>query len=204
MTDEPPSNDDAVVDGGHAAPSFPIPDAEWFRSETMSDETVIVARHPSVVVSISSYLFGGAVALLGMVLAVSIITNQLDNFIGTVPGILLPISGLVVLAGIAFGAWEHLSRTNTWYVVTDQQILYKTGVFNAHTDPIDFASVTEIDVERPFFLRPFGIGHIQVFAASTGGADLRLPSVPDVNVVVNTIKREKRKHGSSQRKKGTS
>jgi uncharacterized membrane protein YdbT with pleckstrin-like domain len=187
------------TDGGYTASdtsrSFPLPDARWFQDEVMPDETVIIAGHPSVVVSMPSYLFGGAVSLVGMVLTVSYLTGYLSQVLGSAPpATLLPIGALFVLGGIGFAVWEHITRTNTWYIVTDQQVIEKHGVFNANTDPIDFASVTEIEVDRPFYLRPFGIGHIRVYAASTAGADLVLPSVPNVGMMAKTLKREKRKH----------
>lgn len=149
------------------------------------DETVLIASHPSPVGHVAGYGGGALGVVAGFALAVA-------SFVGVVPGALLP-AGLGVAAVAALVAvWTHLRRITTWYVVTDRQVLVKRGVFDADTNPVDHASVREVEVDRPFHLRPFRVGNLRLFAASTDGPDLLLPHTPEVGAFASELTRRRR------------
>lgn len=163
----------------------PLPDAAWARSDVSDDETVLIASHPSLAGHVVGYV-GGA---LGTVAGFAVVVAA---FLGVLPGGLLAVGLGVAALAFLTAVWTHLRRITTWYVVTDRQVLVKRGVLDADTDPVDHGSVREVEVDRPFYLRPFRVGNVRVFAASTDGPDLLLSHTPEVGSFASELTRCRR------------
>jgi uncharacterized membrane protein YdbT with pleckstrin-like domain len=156
-----------------------LPDEGWVRSSIGGGERVLRVAHPHVVGSVPGYLLG----LAGFAVAAHTWPVTGLRLLGTLATVLTSLS-LVV--------GTHLRRVNTWYVVTDEQVVVKRGVVSTSTNPIDLPSILEMEVRRPVYLRPLGVGHLRLLSASTDSVDVSLSFAPGLGEWVSSIKSRRR------------
>ena len=156
-----------------------LPDEGWVRSSIGGGERVLRVAHPHVLGSVPGYLLGFA----GFVVAAY-----------SWPATGLRLVGLVatLATSLSLVVGTHLRRVNTWYVVTDEQVVVKRGVVSTSTNPLALPSILELEVRRPVYLRPLGVGHLRLLSASTDGVDVSLSFAPALGEWVSTVKRRRR------------
>ncbi|WP_265111004.1 PH domain-containing protein [Halosolutus halophilus] len=104
-----------------------------------------------------------------------------------VPAFAVGIPLSIVLIGIVIIASEYLRVTNTHYVVTNQALYKKTGVFSRDVKRIEHAKVQDISYSQSAVGNHFGYGTVEVSTAGGSGVELAFQSVPDPRAVQGRI-----------------
>lgn len=104
-----------------------------------------------------------------------------------VPAFAVGIPLSIVLIGIVIIASEYLRVTNTHYVVTNQALYKKTGVFSRDVKRIEHAKVQDISYSQSAVGNHFGYGTVEVSTAGGSGVELAFKSVPDPRAVQGRI-----------------
>jgi uncharacterized membrane protein YdbT with pleckstrin-like domain len=140
------------------------------------DERVLWLTHPSIYTQLPGALVGAGLLAIGGAFALS---GALENVqLGPVEGS-VALLGLVPLALLAILP-DHLRRTSTYYVVTDRQVVRKSGIVRRDVDPIRLDQIADIEYTQSIWGRPLAIGDVQIMTPGTGGADMTLRNVPHI------------------------
>ena len=141
------------------------------------DEQVLWLTHPSIYTQLPGVLVGVGLVLIGGAVALSGVleTIQFGPVEGPVALLgLVPLALLVILP-------DHLRRASTYYVVTDRQVVKKSGIVRRDVDPIRLDQIADIEYTQSIWGRPLAIGDVQIMTPGTGGADMTLRSVPHIH-----------------------
>lgn len=71
----------------------------------------------------------------------------------------LIISFLFIIFIIKF---IELHRFKDWWAITNTSIIQSTGIFNKNVRDIDFSSISDLDLDQPFFKRILNYGNVNV------------------------------------------
>lgn len=104
-----------------------------------------------------------------------------------VPTFIVGIPLSIILVGIAIIVGEYLRVTNTHYVVTDQALYKKTGVFSRDVKRIEHGKIQDISYTQSAVGNYFGYGTVEVSTAGGSGVELSFKSVPDPRAVQRRI-----------------
>lgn len=64
------------------------------------------------------------------------------------------------IVAIPVAIWYYLVTKNNVYTVTSQRIKTSSGVFSKKLDDLEIYRIKDTRIEKPFFLRIFGLGNI--------------------------------------------
>jgi len=78
--------------------------------------------------------------------------NSLNSFA-------LIISFLFIILIIKF---TELHRFKDWWAITNTSIIQSTGILNKNVRDIDFSSISDLDLDQPFFKRILNYGNVNV------------------------------------------
>ena len=124
------------------------------------EETHFWSGSPSQWVNFNRYLLCGVV------------------FVGiTSVGILIPILLFLLIIPVSLACAYWLSIRSIRYEITDQRIIYTTGIFNRTTHFLEFFRVRDIKVDEPFGLRIVGRCNIYLLATDLTTPELKLWAV---------------------------
>lgn len=90
--------------------------------------------------------------------------------------------------GLLFFLWPPLARRNERYIVTNQRLIHRSGLFSTTTNEYRITDVRGIQTGQSFLEKLFGSGNIQFVAA---GGSITFKGVPDAQHVANTIRQQK-------------
>ena len=132
------------------------------KNETQTPETLFWSGSPSQWVNFNRYLFCGVVTL--GVASVGIFAPPL-------------LFLLILPVGLALGYWMTIRSVR--YDLTDQRIIYTTGIFSRTTQYLEFFRVRDMKVEEPFWLRMVGKCNIYLLTTDLTTPELKLWAVPN-------------------------
>ena len=98
----------------------------------------------------------------------------------------------VALLVLAWAAWlgsHYLQWLRTYFVVTDQRVLYRTGVIGRHGVEIPLDRVTDISYHQGIWERIIGVGDLDIESAGEEG-DTHFQNVRHPDDVQNEIYRQ--------------
>ena len=75
--------------------------------------------------------------------------------------------------------WQWLVIRNTIYELTTERLKLRRGVLNKELDEVELYRVRDYKLERPFFMRIFGLGHILLQTSDRSHPSVRLRAVRD-------------------------
>ncbi len=75
--------------------------------------------------------------------------------------------------------WQWLVIRTTVYELTSERLKLRRGVLNKHLDEVELYRVRDYQLEQPFFLRLFGLGHIVLQTSDRSHPTLRLRAIRD-------------------------
>jgi len=107
-----------------------------------------------------------------------------NNPLGFILSVILIVAfglGLIILL-----VW-YLRCKSQLLVVTDQGILFETGLLSKNRSELNFNSVRTIKVKQSFFNRIFGTGTVELYTAGDS-AEFVAHGLPDPNTVRDLIK----------------
>lgn len=79
------------------------------------------------------------------------------------------VVGVVVLAWVVWLALKYLAWARTYFVVTNQRVIYRTGVLSRHGSEIPLDRITNINFQQRIFERMIGAGNIEIQSAGEQG-----------------------------------
>ena len=103
-----------------------------------------------------------------------------------------PVAILVILWGVWLGL-KYLQWLRTYFVVTDQRVLYRTGVLARHGVEIPLDRITNINFHQGIWERIIGAGDLEVQSAGEEG-DTLFENVRHPDGVQHEIYREMEAH----------
>ncbi len=104
-----------------------------------------------------------------------------------VPVFIIGIPLSIVLIGLVIIASEYLRVSNTHYVLTNQALYRKTGVFSRDVKRIEHGKVQDISYSQSAVGNYFGYGTVEVSTAGGSGVELSFKSVADPRSVQRQI-----------------
>lgn len=160
---------------------------EWFR--TGPDEELVWHSHPSFIAD-GFHFFAGAVIALGgflgwvyiLLFEVPILTSSTTSQ--------LPIEWAFFVAGligVGYLGYHYLILTNTYYVITTEKVMLKTGIIGRETSKKSHDEIVRVDVDvsttEAFlsWVTSEDIGDIVLRSADDRAGTFFLRNVPEVS-----------------------
>lgn len=84
--------------------------------------------------------------------------------------------------------WTWISTRATKYELTTQRIRFSTGVFNRKVDDIELYRVKDYNIEKPFWLRILGLGHVIVLTSDQTTPELTIRAVHKPETLADLIR----------------
>jgi uncharacterized membrane protein YdbT with pleckstrin-like domain len=110
-----------------------------------------------------------------------------DGFLGSATNI---VTGILVLAALAFFANRYAAWVSTNFVVTSDRVVFREGIVSKRGIEIPVDKINTVFFEQTVFERMLGLGDIKIESASTQGAsvfeDIPKPS-PVQNIIYSVI-----------------
>ena len=100
---------------------------------------------------------------------VLILVRQLDGTLQTVVSI--PVA-LVAIVWIGWLALKYFQWSHTYFVVTDQRVMYRTGVITRHGVEIPLERINNLNFHQGIVERIIGAGDLEVQSAGEEGTTL--------------------------------
>jgi membrane protein YdbS with pleckstrin-like domain len=122
----------------------------------------------------------GVLVLMGIIAA---ITN------GTAQQWLISITGIFLLAMVVWALWRALQWVNINFVVTNDRLIYRSGIFAKHGIQIPLERVNNVIFRQNFAERIVGAGDLIIESAGQEGRQ-RFSDVRHPDQVQNVIYRE--------------
>ncbi len=79
------------------------------------------------------------------------------------------VVGVIVLAWVVWLGLKYLAWARTYFVVTNQRVVYRTGVISRHGSEIPLDRITNINFQQRIFERMIGAGNIEIQSAGEQG-----------------------------------
>ncbi|HSK25336.1 MAG TPA: PH domain-containing protein [Jiangellales bacterium] len=138
-----------------------------------------------------SYVPGGLIALLGLLLVV--------RWVPFVETRALWFAALVSFGVLAWGVYKILYVARDRFVITDSRVFRVYGVESLREAEMEIGRVLDITVLRPWWLRPFRSGHLVLenAAQQQGLKDIRF--VPQPELLAKEIHRLRREVNAAGR-----
>ncbi|KXS54996.1 MAG: membrane protein [Marinobacter sp. T13-3] len=86
--------------------------------------------------------------------------------------------------------WKWLVVRNTQYALTTERLRTRHGVLNKRTDDLELYRVRDYRVERPFFLRLFGLGNLIMDTSDTTHPTVTIQAIPNAEALSNKLRRQ--------------
>ncbi|QKX07723.1 PH domain-containing protein (plasmid) [Aquimarina sp. TRL1] len=85
--------------------------------------------------------------------------------------------------------WSTLSIKYTVYVLTNERIVKQHGILDRHIYEIELYRVKDVHLHKPFFLRIFRFGNIQLITSQKSTENFILPGIKDSNALREQIRK---------------
>jgi uncharacterized membrane protein YdbT with pleckstrin-like domain len=120
-------------------------------------------------------------------LVIAVIAAVVVTWVVTSGGIALIIAGAVGLVLLVwFTLIPYIKWRTTHYVVTNDRIITRVGIFSQHTENINIDRVSDVQFDQSLFQRILGCGKLQLSSAGEHGPDV-LNNIPHIKTVVVTM-----------------
>ena len=87
----------------------------------------------------------------------------------------------VLIGLVIFGVW-YLKTRSTRLTITDEEVLFETGILNKERSELDISAVRTVKVKQSLFERMFGTGTIELYTAGDK-PEVIAPGMPDPDEV---------------------
>jgi len=102
------------------------------------------------------------------------------------------IAFAIVIGILLFAFYRTLLISRDRFVITDSRVFRVWGVFTLNEAEMEIVRVLDITVVRPWFLRPFGTGHVVLENAAQEQGLRDIHFVPDPQTIALAIHRRRR------------
>jgi uncharacterized membrane protein YdbT with pleckstrin-like domain len=158
-------------------------------------EHVIFDGHPSWRGTLSFYVRGLGLALLGGGIAAIVTVIGSGFSLGTTIVVVAVLFALVVLAGFLF-------RMTTTYTITNQRMTIRRGVLSRHLQQTRVERVQNVNVDKTLVDRLLRVGAVDFDTAGTDDADFTFRGVANPERVVRAVDEAHREREAAVREAG--
>lgn len=160
------------------------------------DEEVVYSGNPSRWRFPGPYVIAGFLLLISAIISIAVPLGYGEPLLDAVtPSVLdLPVPEDWWYAPLLFVSIAALllvyvvaSRASTWHIITDKRLLHRENVLDPDRTRLDLVDMRSIDTREPLPDRWYGIGHIDIYTASTGGKEVTLEAVKGADSVATVI-----------------
>lgn len=148
------------------------------------DEEVVWATNPSRWQAVGPYTLGLLFFSSSVVFFLASVTGYTDAYLNsrapsfleiTLPAwFILLFTAVLIFFGFLTVIGEMFSRGSTWYIITDNRVIYRRNPINRKRKRINLDDINKADDRYPIPYRFVGIGSIDIYTASTDGRELRM------------------------------
>jgi uncharacterized membrane protein YdbT with pleckstrin-like domain len=110
--------------------------------------------------------------------------------------LILGVAGVFLVLAVLAAALAAIRRISTELAVTDQRVIFKSGVFARHTIEMNRSKVESVDVDQSVLGRILGYGTLMV--RGTGGSLEPMEAISDPLTFRTHITAEPIRHASQQ------
>ena len=113
----------------------------------------------------SKHILTGIPLLIVAILVFQIDDDTLQSVVGAIVGV----------TAIAWAIWlllKFISWTRTYFVVTDQRVMYRTGVLSRHGVEVPLERINNLNFHQRMFERMIGAGDLEIQSAGEQGTTL--------------------------------
>lgn len=91
----------------------------------------------------------------------------------------LCLFGSFLIAPAFFALWRYLVTENTIYVISEERIFFRTGIFTKKENEVELYRVKDYAVEQPFFLRLFDLYNVTIHTSDNNLPIAAFTAIPD-------------------------
>lgn len=143
-------------------------------------EHVIFAGHPSWRGTLSFYLRGTLVALIGAAIAALMTVVGSGFSLGWTIVAFIVVLALVILGGFLF-------RMTTTYTITNQRLTIERGILSKHMQQTRVERVQNVNTDQTLFDRILRVGKVDFDTAGTDDSDFVFHGVSNPDRVVRAV-----------------
>ena len=96
----------------------------------------------------------------------------------------------------------YLNTRFTIYELTKTRLRLKTGVFSQKIEDTELYRVRDYSIDKPFWLRIFGLGHIQILTSDKSNPEIFLYAIRQVEntaeLIRNNVEIARKKSGTKE------
>ena len=160
--------------------------------ELHQGEHVIFDGHPSWRGTLSFYVRGVGLALLGAAIAAAATALGSGFSAGWTIAVFVILLALVVVAGL-------LWRSTTTYTITNQRLTIRRGLLSRHVQQTRVERVQNVNVDQSLLDRVLRVGKVDFDTAGTDDADFTFRGVASPDRVVRAVDDAHREHEAAVR-----
>lgn len=153
--------------------------------ELHPEERVIFAGHPSWRGTLSFYLRGALIALIGAAIA------ALVTVIGSGFSLVWVIVAFLVVEGGVIGV-GFLYRLSTTYTITNQRLTIERGILSKHMQQTRVERVQNVNTNQTLVDRVMRVGQVDFDTAGSDDSDFTFRGVANPEQVVRAVDRAHR------------
>lgn len=163
--------------------------------ELHREEHVIYAGHPSWRGTLSFYVRGALVALVGAAVAalVTVIGGEFSLAITIVA--FLVLEGGVILGGFLF-------RFSTTYTITNQRLTIERGILSKHMQQTRVERVQNVNTDQTLLDRILRVGQVDFDTAGADDSDFTFRGIANPEQVVRAVDRAHREREAAHGTRG--
>lgn len=153
------------------------------------DEQVVFETRPTRWANAKNYIVGGGLIALAVATVVVVAAGfGQELFNAPLPGSSRPLPSKwyvlptgAFLGGSVIYTWAIVQRSSTWYILTQDRLLKRKGIIRREDKRLNLTEINKTNTIRPIHMLPLRVGHIDVFTAATGEAEVRIEACRKIN-----------------------
>lgn len=158
--------------------------------ELHNEEHVIFAGHPSWRGTLSFYVRGALVALVGAAIAALVTVVGSGFSLAVTIIVFLLLEGGVILAGFLF-------RFSTTYTITNQRLTIERGILSKHMQQTRVERVQNVNTDQTLLDRILRVGQVDFDTAGADDSDFTFRGVANPDQVVRAVDKAHREREAS-------
>ena len=83
---------------------------------------------------------------------------------------------------------RYLKTRFVHYSVSTERLIVKEGIFSQSINEIELYRVRDYSIFKPFFLRIFGLGHLEIISSDRTNPTLRLKAIKEPENVMKVLR----------------
>lgn len=101
---------------------------------------------------------------------------------------IFPLLAVIAFIPIVLIFWNWLLVRTKRYKITNERVMFITGIFSKRTDTLEFYRVRDVDLYEPLMLRIFKKGNIELLSTDTTTPKFLLKAVPNPKVLMDKLR----------------